>query len=211
MTSTRPTTAIRLADPTDVDTVTTVLTEAFLDSPVGDWLIPNLDTRRHVYMDYFRIHAEHALNEGLVDITVDDTAVALWFPHLQAVPDPPDYDQRLAAACGMWLHRFQLIDTTFAENHPHTPHHYLAFIGVAPALQGRGIGTALLEHHHTGLDTKDVPAYLEASTPASRDLYLRRGYTLAANAPLHLPEDGPPVWPMWREPHPSHPTAQTSP
>jgi GNAT superfamily N-acetyltransferase len=210
MTRTRSTTAIRAAGLADVDTVTAVLTEAFLDSPVGDWLIPNFDTRRHVYMDYFRIHAEHALHEGLVDITTDGNAVALWFPYLQAVPDPPDYEERIAVACGMWLHRFQLIDATFGEHHPRTPHRYLAFLGVAPAFQGQGIGTALLEHHHTGLDADDVPAYLEASTPASRDLYLRRGYTLAANAPLHLPEDGPPVWPMWREPRPA-PAARTSP
>ncbi len=210
MTSTRPTTAIRLAGPTDVDTVTAVLAEAFLDSPVGDWLIPDIDTRRNVYMDYFRIHADHALREGLVDIAVDGRAVAVWFPYLQGLPDPPDYARRLADACGMWLHRFRLIDTTFGEHHPDTPHHYLAFLGVVPASQGLGVGTAMLEHHHKGLDANDVPAYLEATTPASRDLYLRRGYILAANAPLYLPDDGPPVWPMWREPHAAHPATRTS-
>lgn len=200
MTTTRPATAIRPASLADIDTITAVLTEAFLESPFGDWLIPNIDTRRHVYQRYFRIHAEHTLNEGLVDITADGNAVALWIPHLQAVPDPPDYERRLAAACGMWLHRFQLIDTVFGEHHPRTAHHYLAFLGVAPASQGQGVGGALLEHHHTVLDANDAPGFLEASTPRSRDLYLRHGYVLAANAPLPLPEDGPPVWPMWRAP-----------
>jgi predicted N-acetyltransferase YhbS len=200
MTGTQPTTAIRTADPADADTITAVLTDAFLHSPIGDWLIPNPDIRRHVYTDYFRIHAEHALHIGLVDVAADENAVAVWFPCLEDLPDPDEYDQRLAAACGEWLHRFQLIDTTFGEQHPRTPHHYLAFLGVAPSVQGRGIGTALLEHHHARLDATNVPAYLEASTPYSRDLYLRRGYTLAANAPLHLPEGGPPVWPMWRRP-----------
>jgi len=37
-----------------------------------------------------------------------------------------------------------------------------------------------------------------ASTPRSRDLYLGKGYSLDAAAPLYLPDDGPPVWPMWR-------------
>jgi hypothetical protein len=84
MTSTRPTTVIRLAGPTDVDTVTAVLTEAFLDSPVGDWLIPDIDTRRDVYMDYFRIHADHALH-GTVPLPARTRARH----HLHAAQAPP--------------------------------------------------------------------------------------------------------------------------
>jgi predicted N-acetyltransferase YhbS len=81
-----------------------------------------------------------------------------------------------------------------------TPHHYLAFLGVAPELQGHGIGSGLLNHHHARLDAQGLPAYLEASTERSRDLYLRHGYTLTGDAPLVLPDNGPPIWPMWREP-----------
>jgi hypothetical protein len=44
-----------------------------------------------------------------------------------------------------------------------------------------------------------VPAYLEASSPRARDLYLRHGYTLRPDAPFRLP-GGPPLWGMWREP-----------
>src|SRR4030088_3036629 len=83
MTGTQPTTAIRTADPADADTITAVLTDAFLHSPIGDWLIPNPDIRRHVYTDYYRIHAEHALHIGLVDVAADENAVAVWFPCLE--------------------------------------------------------------------------------------------------------------------------------
>ena len=126
MTSIQPT--IRAATASDADAVSTILAEAFLYSPVGDWLIPDPDTRRHVYQDYFRIHVDHTIAHGTLDLTtnktsvnetsvnetsidetsideasvdetgVDGIAAALWFPRGQRPPDPDDYDERLAAA-----------------------------------------------------------------------------------------------------------------
>jgi GNAT superfamily N-acetyltransferase len=82
-------------------------------------------------------------------------------------------------------------------------HQYLAILAVRPGCQGRGIGTALLNARHRDLDRDGVPAYLEASSPRARDLYLRHGYTLRPGGPFRLPEGGPPMWPMWREPAPA--------
>lgn len=200
MTNTRPATTIRPATYADRDAVTTLLVEAFLESPIGDWLIPDLANRRQVYIDYFRIHVDDALADGIIDVTAGDLeGAALWYPRIQHVPSAVDYDIRLAAACGKWLERFQLIDELFGREHPDLAHHYLAFVGVHPSRQREGIGSALLDHHHAELDAHDLPAYLEASTEQSRDLYVRHGYALAASAPLYLP-NGPPLWPMWREP-----------
>lgn len=60
------------------------------------------------------------------------------------------------------------------------------------------LGAALLDHQHAALDRAGIPAYLEASNVDNRRLYLRHGYRSAA--PFHLPFDGPPLWPMWRDP-----------
>jgi GNAT superfamily N-acetyltransferase len=76
-------------------------------------------------------------------------------------------------------------------------HHHLAILAVRPDAQGQGIGTALLRAHHTTLDGTDVPAYLEASSERTRAWYLRHGYT-DHGQPFHLPEGGPPLWPLWR-------------
>src|SRR5258706_5888520 len=121
MTTTQP--AIWPASSGDLETVTALLTEAFLVSPIGDWLIPDLDTREHVYSAYFRLHAEQALKTGTVDMTSDGTGVAVWYPD-PATATGPDYTERLAAACGVWLRRFELIDVIFAEHHPVVAHHY---------------------------------------------------------------------------------------
>jgi GNAT superfamily N-acetyltransferase len=82
---------------------------------------------------------------------------------------------------------------------PGRPHHYLAYLAVRPDQQCRGLGSALLARRHALLDVLGEPAYLEADDPRNRDLYLRHGYV--AGDPVVLP-DGPPLWPMWRDPRP---------
>jgi GNAT superfamily N-acetyltransferase len=70
--------------------------------------------------------------------------------------------------------------------------------GVTPERQGTGLGSALLDHYHRELDATGQPAYLEATNPRNRDLYPRHGYT--TSGPFELPEGGPPMWGMWRDP-----------
>ena len=47
-------------------------------------------------------------------------------------------------------------------------------------------------------DADGMPAYLEATTLRSRALYERHGFRLLDV--VHMPDDGPPMWRMWREP-----------
>jgi GNAT superfamily N-acetyltransferase len=198
MTRTEPT--VRFCRRSELEDATALLVEAFLVSPVGDWLIQDVGVRRTVYEEYFALQVDRAHEYGRIRVAPDHdglSGVAVWF---ERTPPPDDYDKRLSAACGPWLRRFQLLDEVLDRRHPTGLHHYLAFLGVRPDRQRRGIGSALLAPHHAWLDDLAVPAYLEASTEGSRDLYLRHGYVLTDSEPLWLPEDGPPLWPMWREP-----------
>ena len=43
-----------------------------------------------------------------------------------------------------------------------------------------------------------MPAYHEATTPRNRALYERHGYVTLGE--FTLPDGGPPLWRMWREP-----------
>ncbi|MFI5489211.1 GNAT family N-acetyltransferase [Micromonospora echinaurantiaca] len=192
--------AIRRAEATDAGRLSTLLTDAFLISPVGDWLIPEVGMRRRVYLRYFEIFVGHGLEHGIVDVTTDLTGVAIWQPRDEDTLGPDNYDERLADATGWWVEQFRALDKTFDEQHPRDVfHHHLVFLGVLPSMQSRGIGSALLRHHHARLDAEGIPAYLEASMSRNRDLYLRHGY--AASDPFYLPDDGPPLWPMWRDPN----------
>ncbi|HKR49987.1 MAG TPA: GNAT family N-acetyltransferase [Pseudonocardiaceae bacterium] len=81
------------------------------------------------------------------------------------------------------------------EKHPKEPHFYLFFIGIRPAWQGQGIGSALLRAVLDGCDETGTPAYLEASSERNKRLYLRHGFEVTDE--IHL-RDSPPVWYMWR-------------
>lgn len=190
---------VQLADATDIDRIAGLIARAFHPLAVARWLVPDELERIRLFPDYFAMLIEHAVRHGLIHTTADRDAVAIWLPHTDGPPAAiPDYDQRLTAASGAWRERFLAFDTLLEQHHPSRPHHYLAFLAVRPDRQGRGLGTMLLNHHHTHLDQNGLPAYLEASSRTSRALYLRQGYQPHGH-PLTLP-NGPLLWPLLREP-----------
>lgn len=120
------------------------------------------------------------LQHGTVDIArVDGGAiagVAIW-----KAPNPPESHpiQRFREAMAVgWRHLADVraLDHEFDAHRPEEPHWYLTDIAVAPGHQGLGIGSALLEDRLTKIDAARAPAYLEATTEASRRLYERYGF-----------------------------------
>jgi ribosomal protein S18 acetylase RimI-like enzyme len=85
----------------------------------------------------------------------------------------------------------------FGAAHPHEPAWYLQFLGVDPAYQGRGLGSALLRDVLDAADESGQAAYLEASSDRNRALYERHGFAHLGD--LTLP-DGPTAYAMWRDP-----------
>ena len=126
-------------------------------------------------------------------------------PRQRQRASPPDgYDARLAAATGRVGQRFAAFDAALDRHHPAgIAHHHLAILAVRPDRQGQGTGSVLLGAHHAILDDAGIPAYLEAADRRTRHLYLRHGY-VSTGAPIQLPDDGPLMWPMWREPSNTH-------
>ncbi|MFG1779042.1 GNAT family N-acetyltransferase [Micromonospora sp. NPDC049048] len=188
---------VRQATRDDAGPLITVLVEAFLNGPVADWLVPDLDERRNVYFRYFTHVLHHGLQHGRVDTTSDLSAVAIWYTR-DEVPlrAPADHHHKVEEATGRYAPKFLLLDAIFETHHPQAPHDYLAYVAVDPCQQGQGVGSALLTTAHRTLDATNRPAYLEASNTRNRDLYLRLGYR--QGAPIHLPTQGPLIWRMWR-------------
>jgi GNAT superfamily N-acetyltransferase len=196
--------AIVRATHRDAHQVAAVIATAFRTLDVAAWLIAAPDERQRVLYAQFRILVEHALDHGTVFMAGDRRAAAVWFPRDTPLPAIDDYDGRLDLACGRFADRFRLLDAAFDKHHPHEAHHHLALLAVDSDQQARGRGTALLEHYHARLDHVGLPAYLEASSRCSRELYLRHGY-VDHGPPIGLPDDGPSLWPMWRPPRTSTP------
>jgi GNAT superfamily N-acetyltransferase len=193
---------IRRATPADAARVAELIATAFAPLAVACWLVPEPAERPRVLAANLRIFVDHAIEYGHVDLIEEAPAAAVWFHRTGPLPEPADYDDRVAAACGRWTDRFRVLDSLFEDNHPGEPHHHLALLAVQPERQGGGLGSVLLRREHAELDASAIPAYLEASSARSRDLYLRHGYEVGE--PFRLP-DGTPLWPMWRPPRPAPP------
>ncbi|GIH15381.1 GNAT family N-acetyltransferase [Rugosimonospora africana] len=195
-------TSTRAADPAQAVALAQLIADAFHDLPVCQWLVPDPDERRRVLPADFHILVRHALEHGTVVTSGGLDAVAVWYSGApDAVPDIPDYDARVARACDPYTERFQLLDEAMHAAHPDgPPHEHLAFLAVRPGAQGRGLGSALLRRRHRVLDERGVPAYLEASSPRSRQLYLRHGYLDIGEPFATKGGPDPTMWPMWRDP-----------
>ena len=94
--------------------------------------------------------------------------------------------------------RFEEVSGVFErmpDYHPAEPHWYLPMIGVDPAHQGRGYGSALLRHALLQCDKDHIAAYLESSNPANVPLYERHGFVVLGSIQVG---SSPPIFPMLR-------------
>ncbi|MFF9123772.1 GNAT family N-acetyltransferase [Streptomyces sp. NPDC014889] len=203
---------IRAAGEDDRELVVRLLDEAFQDDPVSGWVFPEREYRRRTHHRLMAAFTDIVLAEGRIDVTEDGTACALWLsmPPAADGDGPADADGsgdaagaddavRLRESVDPANARVEEIARLMADSHPSDrAHEYLWMIGVAPARQGEGLGSALVRHVLDRCDREGVPAYLEASSERSTKLYERLGFAFADHT-LDIP-DGPRMWPMWREP-----------
>jgi ribosomal protein S18 acetylase RimI-like enzyme len=82
--------------------------------------------------------------------------------------------------------------------HSHERHYYLQFIGVEPAHQGKGLGSALMRPTLARCDREESGAYVENTQEENIAFYERLGFAVIGE--LDLSREAPPVWRMWRDP-----------
>ena len=100
--------------------------------------------------------------------------------------------------------RSQLIMEVFEQfesAHPHErDHYYLSLLGTHTAHRGSGLGMGVLADNLAQLDQMQMPAYLESTNPANLKRYESVGF--AVFGAFQLPNGGPTVTTMWRDPSP---------
>ncbi len=181
-----------------------VLARAFDDDPVACWILVNARSRPGGLRKFFSIQLRGTyLPHGEVYTTPDHEGASLWTPPdaphpgigdlLRLVPMAPFIGRRLGQTV-TFLQRLE-------AKRPSTPHWYLGVLGTEPALQGRGIGSALLSPVLARCDEEGLPAYLESSKDRNVPFYRRHGWEVTEE--LHAPGGGPTLWLMWREPKPA--------
>lgn len=201
--------AVRPAGPPDVIRLAAVLAAAFQDDPGFTWCAPDPARRRRHGQRFFALTLRRGyLPKGEVHTTRDLDAVALWAPPEQWESPPTEllaFLPVLVSSTGRHLLRTLKGLAAMDELHRRhvRPHRYLALMAVHPSTQGHGLGTSLLDHALTHCDAERMPAYLEATSPRNRDLYLRHDFQVVDEQ--RWIGGGPLWWPMWREPQDARP------
>jgi ribosomal protein S18 acetylase RimI-like enzyme len=168
---------------------------AFSADPAARWTYPAPENYLKHFPDLGRIFGSKAFECGTAHFIGDVQAAALWLP-----PGVQPDEEALMAHFQRTV-REQDQDTLFAvfeqmgHYHPDEPHWYLPLIGVDPAQQGKGYGSALLAHALRLCDEDGAPAYLESTNPKNIPLYRRHGFEVLGTIQVG---SSPPITPMLR-------------
>ncbi len=140
----------RRAKETDARVLARLLAASFQTDPVFDW-IARPGPRRAVVLEefFFWLLRTRAIPFG--EVWMSEGVVAVWIP--PDVPaSPGGFFEQLRLLPLFWrlcglprLGRSASIGEAMEKHHPHESHFYLAFVAVAPRLQGMGLGGAILE------------------------------------------------------------------
>ena len=189
--------SIRSAAPADQRGVIDVITLAFSTDPMARWTLPDPQKYLAVMPEVVRRFGGSGFVHNSAYLVDGYGGAAMWLPP-GVEPDAeglvtliqesvaPDILPDVLAVFGQ-----------MGGYHPHEPHWYLPLIGVDPAQQNRGLGSALMRHALAVCDRDGSLAYLESSNPRNIPLYQRHGFESLGTIQVG---SSPPVVPMLRRP-----------
>jgi GNAT superfamily N-acetyltransferase len=195
-------TTVRKVDEAERKQLAKVLARAFEHDPTAQHIFRNPERRRSDVERMFNLFLRVLYLPERETYTVDGLrGGALWLP---AGKYPSSAGRQLRLLPG-FVRLFGLRtpgvfrDLGHIEKmHPtDRPHWYLAFMGVEPSEQGKGLGSALLRPVLERCDAERVPAWLETSSERNLPLYERHGFRVVNETDI---PGGPHFWGMWREP-----------
>ncbi len=193
---------VRRAKDTEAAQVKSVIARAFDDDPFVNFCVAQDKRRASRVYDMMDMAYQIANAHNEVYTAEGVPGAAYWTPpgknklsiaaQLRLMP---------AMRRAITLRRIPSISKAFAaieKKHPHEPHWYLSVLGVDPDRQGQGFGTTLMQPVLEMCDRDGTPAYLESSKEQNVPLYERNGFKVTEM--FEIPNGGPPLWLMWRDP-----------
>ena len=169
-----------------------VLTLAFSVDPMARWSLPDPAKYLAAFPLIAKAFGGSAFSKKTAYLANGFTGAALWLPP-GAKSDEESlkrlFDENTEDSI---KEDMQVIFEKMEKCHPAEPHWYLPMIGVDPAHQGEGIGSALMAEALKAVDRDGSIAYLESSNPKNISLYQRHGFEVigeiqSGNSPVLRP------------------------
>lgn len=188
----------------DLPAAAATLACAFYDDPVWSWVFPDPVSRLQRLTALWGLMLAGSAEYQWTWMTGGCAAVTLWIPPGMpelATPYASEVDPLILELEGPRAPLVNEVFQRFEAAHPQVEgHYYLSLLGTHPDHRGAGLGMGLLEENLARIDREGVPAYLESSNSANLERYEAVGFRRLGS--FQLPDDGPVVTTMWREPHP---------
>jgi ribosomal protein S18 acetylase RimI-like enzyme len=179
---------IRTLDPSLVPDAARALAAAFQEDPVSVCMQPDPDQRARVLPWFFAGQLRYGLRFGEVHAAPDGSGVAIW--HRPGAPEmsgremvdaglleslDPGEAARQAQANQRGAPLFDRIGELYRRYLPEA-HWYLAFLGVDPATQGRGVGGRILRPMLERLGAESQASSLWTGQPRNVAFYEKQGF-----------------------------------
>ena len=189
--------AVSDAKAQDRERVVSAIVLAFVCDPVARWAWPEPHDYLTYFTDFINVFGGKGFENGTAHSVAEFSGGALWLP-----PGVQPNEEVLVSLMERSIdpERLQVVFAILEKMggyHPAEPHWYLPLIGVEPAKQGRGLGTALLGYALKRIDREGRIAYLESTNPANIPLYQRHGFEVVGTIQVG---DSPLLFPMIRRP-----------
>ena len=191
----------------DLDEVAAILGTAFVSEPHVRHLVGPNGVEPGVITQFMRLMLEHVFIPLENVWLTDDRASAM-------VGAPPGCwrvsDEAVMALAGPLtelvgadhLPAFLRAVEAAEAAHPEQEHWYGVFLGTMPDRRRKGSGSGMLNFIIDECDQLGLPFYLETAKAENVALYERFGFRVVQT--ISLPDDGPLLWTMWREPCAHH-------
>lgn len=191
--------AVRPLTDVDVPVAVETLTQAFADYPFTRHVIASEGHEGRVRRFQELCLTRVGMVYGRVWVAEEGLAVAVWAtPDQDPSPAFAEIGQELGDLTGDRAGAFESAEQALAPHRPQEPVWFLNTVGVAPQVQGKGLGRAVLAPGIEAAAQAGYPAFLETSSESNVKFYERLGFQVTADIPL--PDHGPRTWCMRKDP-----------
>jgi len=186
---------IQPAEAAQSDAVMNTLLLSFSSDPCVRYVFSTAEAYLAGFPTFARAMGGRALEHGSAWLGGGGSVAALWLPPGVESDSEAMFGLIMAHAAPEKLEVMGQVAEGMGRYHPEEPHWYLSMIGVDPARQGLGLGSAMLAESLRQCDKDGTIAYLESSNPRNIPLYERHGFEVMG---VVQPGDFPGLYPMLR-------------